>query len=591
MPESLKWKIIGTLLLILVSVYLLGPTLWNMVGVDEKAIQESRFSAVRKFLPQKGINLGLDLRGGMYLEMDVDLDEALKNRVDILSLEIERLAPEADYPGIKLARQNKTHHLEVHVPVNKKSEFQKIIQTNFGDVFQWINSVQNPSLPNVEDAANQSKQALAFLEYKLTGAYEKYLRDMTLKQAEEAVRNRIDRYGVAEASIQRQGADRIIIELPGVKDPDRVINVIRKTGLLEFRLVDEEFEQSKLTELIAEAKKQGGAPDGYSKEEVLQLNTFLAEKIPNDAEVMFEVERDPMTREIVNGIPFLVKKRADVSGDMLRNAQVGIENNEPHVRLSFNKIGTKNFGEVTKDHVGKQLAIVLDGMITTAPVIQSAILNGEAQITLGYGNYDSLLREAEDLALMLREGALPATLTIATKTVIGPSLGEDSIRQGITSLLISAVVIVLFMIGYYKLGGILASFALILNVLFLFAILALFQASLSLPGIAGIVLTMGMAVDANIIIFERMKDERRLGKTARAIIESGYDNAMSAIVDANITTLISGIVLYQFGTGPIKGFATTLCIGILTTLFTAIVVTRMVYDVFIYKRKITKVII
>lgn len=569
MPENWKWKSILTVLAFVVSAYILIPSVFP--GKD------------LPYFSKKTINLGLDLRGGMYLEMDVDLKEALQNRIDILLSEIERLTQEK-MPEVKLSRLYQTNHIRVDLPGEKEKDFMALLEENFGDIFTRI-----VPLPEDQAAIGSEVAPTHSLFLSLTDLYIKHIDEMTSKQAEEAVRNRIDRYGVAEASISTHGEDRIIVELPGVKDPDRVIDIIRKTGLLQFKMVDDSVDHNALNQLIADAREKEKVPEGYSKEIVDRLNQALTGKIPVDGEVLFELERDPVTKEVVSSTPYLLKKRAEVTGDMLRNAQVGISNNEPHVALSFNKIGTKNFAEITKANVGKRLAIVLDGVISTAPVIQGPIPNGEAQITLGFGNYDSLLKEAEDLALLLREGALPASLTIASKNLIGPSLGADSIRKGLNSILLAAAAVIIFMLVYYKWGGLIANMALFLNVIFIFAIMALFQASLTLPGIAGIVLTMGMAVDANVIIFERMREEMRLGKTAKAIIESGYQHAMSAIIDSNLTTLIAGVVLFQFGTGPIKGFATTLMIGIFTTLFTAIVVTRLIYDYLIFKRKLQKV--
>lgn len=587
MSSTWTWKMLVTLAGALLAIYLLVPSFLavrdRVQNGDEEIIS---ISPVRKILPKKIINLGLDLRGGMYVELDVDLASAIKNRIDILLSEIERLATKEDFPGLKMARSEPLGRVTLELPADKRSPFLAWLKENFGDVFESAGVVSSEM-----GEGRRPEPVERRLVLKMTEEYSNHIRSMTVRQAEEAVRNRIDRYGVAEASIHGEGDDRIIVELPGVKDPERVIEVIRKTGLLEFKMVDESTDFSILSKLVSEARGETGLAEGYSKEVVEKLNTALKGKIPEDAEVLFQLERDPVTKEIVNGLPHLLKQRAEVTGDMLRNAQVGVQNNEPYVGLSFNRIGTKNFGELTKNNVGKKLAIVLDDVVSTAPVIESAILNGEAQITLGFGTYQSLLREAEDLALLLREGALPAALTVATKTVIGPSLGQDSIKSGLMALLIAAAAIVLFMLLYYKIGGALASFCLFLNVLFIFAILALFQASLTLPGMAGIILTMGMAVDANIIIFERMKEEIRLGKTARAVVESGYGNAMSAIIDANITTLIAGIVLYQFGTGPIKGFATTLMIGIGTTLFTAIVVSRLVYDYLVQRRGVGRLIL
>ncbi len=575
MAKNLELKGFGILFIILASFYLLAPTLFNFREIAEQAQSAGQpVPFYIRLFPPKTINLGLDLRGGLYVEMDVDLPEAVKNRVDVLIMQMERFAGKEEFPDLRLEQIYQERLVQVSLPAEKRESFLSFLKENFGDIFEVAPSTVLAS----------PKPGTFFLQ--LTETYSNHLQEITLKQAVEAVRNRIDRFGVAEASIQLQGDGRIIVEIPGVKDPDRVINIIRKTGLLEFRLVNESVGEKELRDWVSEARTRENIPEGYSQEIVDKINMALKDKIPDGDEILFEVVRDPMTKEIVEGIPYLVSRRSDVTGDMLRNAQVGIANNEPYVTLSFNKMGTKNFGEVTKANVGKRLAIVLDHFVNKAPVIQSAILEGEAQITLGYGNYHSLLTEAEDLALMLREGALPASLTVATKTVIGPSLGADSIRKGIHSMIIAAGVIVIFMMIYYTGGGVLANGAMILNILMVFAILTLFQASLTLPGIAGIVLTMGMAVDANIIIFERMKEEIRLGKTPRAVVESGYSNAMSAIIDSNLTTLFAGIVLFQFGTGPIKGFATTLMVGILTTMFTAIVVTRVVYDYFVTVRKI-----
>lgn len=572
MNSTIKYKFGLFAALILLSFYLLVPTLFQFDQIRAEAAKKGdQPPSYFKIFPDKGINLGLDLRGGLYVELDVDLKEALKNRLDSISIQIEKQADAKEFPGLTFLVNDNLSGLTVNLSADKQDAFSALIQKDFGDVFVV------------------RKNGDATLQLVLVDNYVTYLKTTTLKQAVEAVRNRVDRYGVAEASIQLQGQDRIIVEIPGVQDPDRVINIIRKTGLLEFRIVDDSVKSADLNKWISEARESAKIPAGYDKEVVDQISKEIKTKLPQNTELMFEVERDPVSHEIVSGVPYVVAARAEVTGDMLRNAQVGIANNEPHVSLSFNKVGTKNFGDVTEANVGKKLAIILDGFVTKAPVIQTAILNGEAQITFGFGNYQNLLNEAEDLSLLLREGALPASLKVATRTVVGPTLGADSIHQGLLSMLVAALVIILFMAIYYKLGGVLANVALLINMLFLFAILALLQASLSLPGIAGIVLTMGMAVDANVIIFERMREERRAGKAARVIIQSGYEHAMSAIVDSNLTTLIAGVVLYQFGTGPIKGFATTLMIGIVTTMITAVVMTRVVYDYFLQSKKITHV--
>lgn len=576
MPSGWSWKALGTLVAILGSIYILVPSFFT-IRTQTTGVQAEK-SGWDDFFPDQKINLGLDLRGGMYLELSVDLKGSLENRVDVLGSEMERLANREKFPGIKIARKPSTTGLIVELPPEKRQEFVEFVRTNFGDVFQLADEAPGEALP-------PNSFELSMLE-----SYATYLQDLTLKQAEEAVRNRVDRYGVAEASIQRQGENRLIVELPGIQDPDRVVNIIRKTGQLEFKLVDSSVDAGSVEALVSQTRAANTSiPEGYSKESVDQINAALVGKIPADSEIAFELIRDPVSKQVVSGRAYLLKKKAEVTGDMLQNAQVNVSENKPHVSIAFNKVGTNIFAELTRANVQKPLAILLDGVVSMAPIINEPILNGEGQISLGFGSYQSLIKEADDLALLLREGALPAALTVQTKTVIGPSLGADSIRAGLVSIIIAALVIFIFMMAYYRWGGVLATLALILNIIFLFAILALFQASLTLPGIAGIVLTMGMAVDANVIIFERMREEKRAGKTPRAVVESGYGNAMSAIIDSNITTMISGIVLFQFGTGPIKGFATTLMIGILTTLFTAIIVTRLGYDYFIFKRKIKKI--
>src|SRR3989338_1475157 len=576
---SSQWKIKFFIILSLTffSIYILIPSIFDFQKRIKGTVASTQAEWFSRLFVSAPINLGLDLRGGLYLEMDVDLHEDLKNRFDLLLMELENQFKEKGIEAI-VETPDIVDVAKVFLPLTKESEFENIITDYFDDV---LDTPENRPSQVIGD------QKVIFL--KITHEYARHVREMTVKQAEEAVRNRIDRYGVAEAAIQRQGDNRLVVELPGIDDPDRGIDIIRRTGLLEFKMVDDSIERADLIKIVSETREAQKIGEGYAKEMVEKINQALADRIPKDAEVLFELERDPISKQVVNATPLLVKKRAEVTGDMLRNSQVGVADNEPYVSLSFNKIGANNFGQVTKANVGKRMAIVLDGNISTAPVIQSPILNGEAQITLGYGSYQSLLKEAEDLTLLLREGALPASLTIATKTVIGPSLGRDSIRQGLHSLLIASLVIAVFMIFYYRWSGILANVALLFNIIFIFAILSFFRASLTLPGIAGIVLTMGMAVDANIIIFERMREEKRLGKAAKSIVESGYAHAMSAIVDSNLTTLISGIVLFQFGTGPIKGFATTLIIGIVTTMYTAIVVTRVGYDFFVYKKHIKSV--
>lgn len=571
MTESWKWKSWGTIALVLFSIYILLPSIadtghWTNNKPD---------SLLAKILPSKAMNLGLDLRGGLYLELDVDLDKARKNRLDLLATQLEQFLKGKSIVFDKVNPNYDLSLIEVELNSSTNNDITNLIQDQFESVFSR----------DVQEGQGHKDGHIVY-SFKIEETYLKYIQDTIIKQALESVRNRVDRYGVNEASVQRQGDSRIVVEVPGEKDPERVIELIRKTGLLEFRLVLDTIDKASLAALIQEARTQSNLGEGYSYDIAQKLTVALKGKIPENSEILFEVNRDPLTKEVRGGQPFLVESKARVTGEMLKNAQVNIHDNKPSVSLTFDQAGTKNFGELTKENVNKQLAIVLDGMISSAPNINEPILSGQAEISLGFGNYQTIVKEAEDLALILREGALPSSMEVAAKNIIGPSLGNDSIRQGLNAIFGASLVVIFFMIIYYRWSGVIANLAVIFNVLLIFAIMSLMQASLSLPGLAGIVLTIGMAVDANIIIFERMREEKRLGKTPRAIVESGYGNAMSAIVDGNLTTLISGVVLYQFGTGPIKGFATTLMIGILTTLFTAIIVTRLIYDYYVIKKRV-----
>ncbi|MDO8643474.1 MAG: protein translocase subunit SecD [bacterium] len=545
----------------LLSIYLLVPTFGQFQQKREQRARDLKPTPwYFKLFPEKQINLGLDLRGGIYIELEVRMEEALANRLDLLSSEMSRIIEEKEIL-LKTSRQD--HPLRLIVDLSSEEavpKFREFVRHNFSE-----------SLLEVEQTGKT-------VSYKLNDKYKNYLNDMTMRQAVETVRNRIDRYGVSEPTIQRLGGDKIAIELPGVGDPDRAIEIIKKAGRLEFKLVEDSVEASELQGWVSEAREKNRLPDDFSINTVEKINEFLKNKLPKGTEIAFEIQIDPITRKTVGGVPYLLQKKAEVTGEMLRNAQVNVNDNEPYVSLSFNGLGTKLFADLTRDNIKRRLAILLDGNVTKAPVIQSEIPNGEAQITLGFGNYQALIKEAEDLTLVLREGALPARLQELTKTIIGPSLGLDSIRQGVRVTLIGGLIVVFFMLAYYKKEGLFANISLALNMILILALLTLFGATLTLPGIAALVLTIGMAVDANVIIFERIRDELREGQEKKIAVELGYKHAMSAVVDSNLTTLLAGIVLYQFGTGPIRGFAVTLMIGILTTLFTAIYVTRALQD-------------
>jgi preprotein translocase subunit SecD len=397
-----------------------------------------------------------------------------------------------------------------------------------------------------------SDAAAGRVELALTESEVARIRDFAVRQAVDTIRNRVDQFGVAEPTIQRQGENRILVQLPGVQDPARAKALIGKTALLEFKLLDEQADPEK-------ARKEGPPPG---------------------TDVLYGRQVDRQTKAETK-IPYVVRKRTLLTGDLIQTAEVRIsDSGEPYVSLTFNSTGARVFGEITEQNVNKRLAIVLDGNVHSAPVIRERIPSGQAQITGGF-----TAEEARDLAIVLRAGALPAPVQILEERTVGPSLGADSIRKGVLSTVAGAIVVVLFMIVYYRLSGLIADVAVMLNVLILLACMAGFHATLTLPGIAGIVLTIGMAVDTNILIFERIREEFRLGKSVRAAIEAGFGRAFTTVIDTHVTVLVSAVILYQFGTGPVKGFAVSLFIGILASLFTAVFFTRLVFDLIYMGRR------
>jgi preprotein translocase subunit SecD len=376
------------------------------------------------------------------------------------------------------------------------------------------------------------------------------LREYALDQSLETLRNRIDQFGVAEPTVQRQGNQDILVQLPGIQDPERAKALIGKTALLEFKLVAE-----------------GERPDVTTEDGTVVLNGQ---------------EREPLSGQM-RRVSYTLEKKTLMTGDVVADARVrpSTDIEGPYVELVLNDRGARLFEKITGENVGRRLAIILDNTVYSAPVIREKIGGGRASIT---GSFD--IKEARDLAIVLRAGALPAPVSIAEERTVGPSLGKDSINQGILSFAVGGTLVVVFMAVYYKLAGVLADLAVVLNVVFLLAVLAAFEATLTLPGIAGIVLTTGMAVDANVLVNERMREELRLGKSARAAVEAGYERALPAILDSNITTFLSGLILFQFGSGPVKGFAVTLCLGIISTVFTAVFCTRVVYDYLLARRRL-----
>jgi preprotein translocase subunit SecD len=419
-----------------------------------------------------------------------------------------------------------------------------------------LEKILNEQYFDLEIASSTPREGGQLVNLKIKDKRAIDLKKLTVEHSLETIRNRVDQFGIAEPEIIPEGDNRILIQLPGIKDPERAKNLIGKTALLEFKIVDDE----------------------NSLDEALRGN------IPEGNIIAYGLRSDRSTGQ-KGSVPYLLKNKALLTGASLETAKVQISDRygEPNVSIKFNSQGAADFDRITGDNVRKRLAIVLDGVVHSAPVIQERISGGQAQIT---GNFT--MEEARDLAIVLRAGALPAPVNILEERTVGPSLGSDSIKQGIMATIIGSLLVILFMVIYYRLSGFIADLALIINIVLVLGILAAFKGTLTLPGIAGLLLTVGMAVDANVLIFERIREELRAGKTIRLSLDTGYKRAFITIIDTHITGIISAIFLIIFGTGPIKGFAVTLIIGLLASLFTAVFVTRIVFDYFTWNFNIKK---
>lgn len=497
----------------------------------------------RKVLPDKGITLGLDLQGGIHMVMEVDEDRAVE------------IAVERSVSSLQDALVDKKLPVE---SVKRTAANQITVQFTNGELKPQIQKLldEYPTFFEVDAAGTANS-----LVWELRETEIKRIKDSAINQALETIRNRIDQFGVSEPLVQRQGLKQIVVQLPGVKEPKRAKDLIKETALLEFKMLDED-NQMKMD-----------FPARVPKEKEAEVVAQFQAKVPEGDQILFEHQIDKDSgREF--RIPYLIKKRVMLTGDVLSDARVSIgEFNDPYVSITFDGKGGREFERITGENIKKRMAVVLDNTIYSAPVIQDRITGGRAQIT---GTFST--QEANDLAIVLRAGALPAPLKIIQDLTVGPSLGQDSIDQGMKSTLIAGILVVLFMMVYYRLSGVIADFALLLNLICLLGALSALNATLTLPGIAGIVLTIGMGVDSNVLIFERIREELRAGKAVRLAVDGGYDKALLTIIDAHVTTLITGVALFLFGTGPIKGFAVTLCLGIAINLFTAFVGTKVVFD-------------
>lgn len=509
MKKDLRWKSILVLAVIVLAVFLAYP-------------------------PGEKIHLGLDLEGGMHLVLEVITEDALSIETgqEILRLEDQLKKKNLTYTNV--SKDGTTQFSIQEINLDQENEIRDLLDEFFKD---WDYSITGNRV-----------------SVSLKPAAVNYLRDLSVRQARETIQNRVDELGLAEPTIQRQGTgNRIIVELPGVENPDRIKNIIKTTALLEWRLV-----------------LGGPAPD---RETLLQ---DFGGEVPSDAEIL---RGDPQRTE---GGYYLVSKVAPVTGKDLINARRSTDEwNNPAVLFTLNAEAGRRFYDFTSENLKKPLSIILDGRVQEVATIQDRIPDRG----IIHGTYTA--EEADDLALILRAGPLPASVKYLEERMIGPSLGKDSIRKGLAAMAIALILVILFMIFYYRFSGLNAVAALVLNVLILAGILGYLgeNAVLTLPGIAGIILTIGMAVDANVLVFERIREELTSGKSVLSSIASGFSRAFRTILDANVTTIIAAIFLFQFGTGPIRGFAVTLIIGITASMFTAVFVSHLIFDLTQSKKK------
>ena len=475
------------------------------------------------------LNLGLDLQGGIHLVLGVDVDKVLESQVERAAADIRG---SLEKKGIGVAQAARQGTMEMVVQLASPQ--------SWNDALTVLNEFPAFDRKSTDQSAGRILLALREREAATQ-------RDLAVRQALETIRNRVDEFGVAEPTIQQQGENRILVQLPGIQDPERAKALIGKIALLEFKMLDERT----------------------------SVEDALAGRLPETSEVLYQRRGDKETK-VERKIPYVVQKRTLLTGAELNRAEVQADPNSPgnwQVAIEFNAVGTRIFGEITEQNVGKLLAIILDGNVNSAPRINERIPGGRAVIT---GQFS--IEDARDLVIVLRAGALPAPVKILEERSVGPSLGADSIRQGMLAIIASALVVFVFMLVYYRLSGLIADVALGVNLVILLATMAGFHATLTLPGIAGIALTIGMAVDTNILIFERIREEFRTGKTIRAAIDAGFSRAFRTVVDTHVTVLVSAAILYNFGTGPVKGFAVSLAIGIAASLFTAVFFTRLIFD-------------
>lgn len=545
MGRTERWKLILIVAVIAAAAWFIYPTIrWYSLS---KAAQTKLSKSEYDFLNKHKLKLGLDLQGGVHMLLRIDMDKVQEmevvKEIDQLNLDFTnaRLDAKAIYGGGTVTN---------YIQYSKSSPLK-----NVQDIIARTQYLKEDSAAPIKENQIALKVDTSLIRDRSTDI---------MDRARKVIENRVNQLGLSETNVAYQGTDQIVVQLPGEEDPVRASQLIQKQAFLEFKIVaDPELINQIIDPTTNQLKPGAIIPEGY------------------ELKYLREVKEGQMTNE-----PLLLRSKAELTGEHISGAKVNFNSMQmgaPYVAMRFDKLGAQIFERITAANVKKRLAIVLDNEVKSAPEIREKIAGGDAMIE---GRFT--MEEAKDLSIVLKAGALPAPLVVEESRSIGPSLGLDSINKGVFSALLGGLLVAVFMLFYYRGSGMIANVALALNLIILVAALGALNAVLTVPGIAGIVLTIGMAVDANVLIFERIREELRAGKTVRSAIEAGYNRAFSAILDSNVTTIIAAIMLFQFGTGPVRGFAVTLSLGLIISMFTAILVTRVIFDWLTLQRSFKK---
>ena len=586
MDRAWYWKAGFILAVTLLALWALVPSITYFRLPQAERNEASAFEKARpKWAPAKHLNLGLDLQGGIHLVMGVEVDRAVREKA---VRRAEEIAAELDRKGIKGADVKGDPDTGiVTVTAPEIGKVKDLVSTDFTDMYVRKVSGGSFDLSMKDDAV-------------------KLLKESAVDQAVKAIRNRVDKWGVSEPTIAKRGDASILVQLPGYSNPEKAKELIGKTAQLEFKIADDvDPTLTTLKDLpqgvTLDWDRYSGAGDAtvsspflVSKDRTL-LEQYIKDKAPAGKQLAIGKVEDRIKRETTYRT-YLLDKKAGMTGEYITDARVAFDNspgegNRPYVQVTFNKTGADLFGKLTRDNVKKRMAIVLDDTVDSAPIIQTEIPGGICSIHLGgLKPINEILDEAKDLALVLKSGALPAPVRILEERSVGASLGPELIHRGSMAALVGLLAVLVFMAFYYRFSGVVADVALVLNGVVVLAIMAGINSTLTLPGIAGFVLTLGMAVDANVLINERIREEMKGGKAIAAAVRNGYEKVFWTIFDGHVTALVAGFVIRAYGSGPVRGFATTLIIGLLASMFTSIVVTRAIVEWFVSHGRLHKAV-